>query len=97
MRLGVPLMHPIFFEEPDNSALFDCDVTYFRRNDFLIGLIVEVGAKAKEVYFLGSSNWFNFYTGDKYQDGTLDLVKISPAYIPTFVRGRAIIPMAKPM
>ncbi len=94
---GTPLMKPLFFEEPDNKALLAYAESYFWGNDFLVAPIVEAGKKEQKVYFPKQNNWFDFYTGEKYSGGQFVTVKTNEHYIPTFVRGGAIIPFAKPM
>ena len=49
------------------------------------------------MYFPKQNNWFDFYTGEKYSGGQFVTVNTNEHYIPTFVRGGAIIPFAKPM
>lgn len=94
---GTPLMKPLFFEEPDNKELFAYADSYLWGNDFLVSPIVEAGKKEQNVYFPAKSNWYDFYTGEKYSGGNFKTVKTHEEYIPTFVRGGAIIPLAKPM
>lgn len=96
-KKGTPLMKPLFFEEPNNKALLAYADTYLWGNDFLVSPIVEAGRKEQKVYFPAGSNWFDFYTGEKHSGGNFENVKTQEEYIPTFVRGGAIIPMAKPM
>ena len=94
---GTPLMKPLFFEEPDNKELFAYADSYLWGNDFLVSPIVEAGKKEQKVYFPAKSNWYDFYTGEKHAGGNFKTVKTHEEYIPTFVRGGAIIPLAKPM
>ena len=90
---GTPLMRPLFFEEPNNNALTTLAATYFWGNDFLITPITKAGVTSTEIYFPKSSNWFDFYTNEKHNAGTTDIVKVNEDYIPTFVRGGSFIPM----
>ncbi|MCF6346829.1 MAG: DUF4968 domain-containing protein [Flavobacteriaceae bacterium] len=94
---GAPLMRPLFFDEPDNNKLLNSATSYLWGNDFLVTPILNSGVKEKEVYFPQKSNWFDFYTHEKFGGGTTHLVKTHNNSIPTFVRGGAFIPMAKPM
>lgn len=94
---GKPLMKPLFFEEPDNKELFAYADSYLWGNDFLVSPIVEADKKEQKVYFPAKSNWYDFYTGEKHSGGNFKTVKTHEEYIPTFVRGGAIIPLAKPM
>ena len=90
---GTPLMRPLFFEEPNNTALTTVAGTYFWGNDFLITPITKSGVTSTEIYFPKSNNWFDFYTNEKHNAGTTDTVKVYEDYIPTFVRGGSFIPM----
>jgi oligosaccharide 4-alpha-D-glucosyltransferase len=90
---GTPLMRPLFFEEPNNTALATVAGTYFWGNDFLITPITKSGITSTEVYFPKSSNWYDFYTDEKHKAGITESIKVNEDYIPTFVRGGSFIPM----
>jgi oligosaccharide 4-alpha-D-glucosyltransferase len=90
---GTPLMRPLFFEEPNNPALTTVAGTYFWGNDFLITPITKSGVTSTEIYFPKSNNWFDFYSGKKFNAGTTETVKVEETSIPTFVRGGSFIPM----
>ena len=92
---GTPLMRPLFFEEPNNTALTSVATTYFWGKDFLITPITNAGVTSTEVYFPKSNNWFDFYTNEKHAAGTTETVKVAADYIPTYVRGGSFIPMIK--
>ena len=92
---GIPLMHPLFFEEPNNSILQNEKESYLWGNDLLIKPITKPGITSTEVYFPKSNNWFDFYSTKKYAAGTTELVSVAEDYIPVFVRGGSFIPMIK--
>lgn len=94
---GIPLMRPIFFEEPDNRKVYEIADTYLWGRDFLISPVMTSGLKEKEIYFPATGNWFDFYTGQKIRGGTSQTVAVNEENIPTFVRGGAFIPAAKPV
>lgn len=94
---GLPLMRPLFFEQPDSLDLYKVADTYLWGNDILVSPVMESGLKEKAVVFPGSSNWFDTYSGKKYKGGTTQNIPVVEEHIPTFVRGGAFIPMAKPM
>jgi alpha-glucosidase (family GH31 glycosyl hydrolase) len=96
-QTGIPLMRPLFFEEPANLELYEVANTYLWGNDLLVSPVMQDSINIKEVYFPGKDNWFDFYSGKKHKGGTLDSVSVSQDNIPTFVRGGAFIPIAKPM
>ena len=94
---GIPLMRPLFFEEPENEELFDYASTYLWGNDFLIAPVLEQGQKTQDVYFPKQSNWLDFYSGEIIEGGQTKTIHVVEEHIPTFVRSGAFIPMAKPM
>ncbi|RNC87691.1 MAG: DUF4968 domain-containing protein [Winogradskyella sp.] len=96
-KYGKPLMRPLFFEEPDNSKLFDYSETYLWGNDILVAPVLEAGKTEQNVYFPSTSNWFNIETDEIIEGGQTKSVATHPAYIPTYVRAGAFIPLAKSM
>lgn len=94
---GLPLMRPLFFEEPDNFRLYSVSQTYLWGDDILVSPVLQEHVREQEVYFPKGSNWFDYYSGEKYKGGSTAAIELQEDYIPTFVRGGAIIPMAKPL
>lgn len=94
-QTGIPLMRPLFFEEPDNFYLYHIAATYLWGNDILISPVVRPQLKKQQVYFPATSNWFDFYTGQKIAGGQTRYIETQEDYIPTFVRGGAFIPMVR--
>ncbi|MFD2518463.1 glycoside hydrolase family 31 protein [Salinimicrobium flavum] len=94
---GQPLMRPLFFEEPENFKLYSVSNEYLWGDSFLVSPVVKPNTSEKEIYFPGSSNWFDFYDGKKYTGGSTAVVQLKDGSIPTFVRGGAFVPMSKPL
>ena len=92
---GTPLMRPLFFEEPENEELKDYSNAYLWGNAILVAPVTMDSVVAKQIYFPKGSNWYDFYTGDKFLGGKNKVVKVSEANIPTFIRGGSFLPMAK--
>jgi alpha-glucosidase (family GH31 glycosyl hydrolase) len=92
---GVPLMRSLFFEEPDNSELFDYSQSYLWGKDILVAPILKAGEITKEIYFPKTSNWFDFYSDMEFDAGSTTIYDVKENSIPTFVRGGAFIPMTK--
>jgi alpha-glucosidase (family GH31 glycosyl hydrolase) len=93
-QTGIPLMRPLFFEEPENEALLTKSDGYLWGKDFLVYPILEAKQSTKEVYFPKKSTWFDFYSKEKYEGGTSHKISIAENHIPTFIRGGRFIPMA---
>ncbi len=96
-QTGAPLMRPLLFEETNNEQVLTNASTYLWGNDFLVTPITEKGATSVKMYFPKTNHWFNFYTDEKVTGGQTEKIKTKENSIPTYVRGGAFIPMAKPM
>jgi oligosaccharide 4-alpha-D-glucosyltransferase len=94
-RKGTPLMRPLLFEEPENTALQNNTETYLWGNDFLVTPIKKPGINAASVYFPKGSHWFDFYDEYKYDGGKTETVPAPEDHIPVFVRGGAFVPMTR--
>jgi oligosaccharide 4-alpha-D-glucosyltransferase len=92
---GLPLMRPLFFEEPTNEKLLNSCDSYLWGNDFLVTPITKPGVTNTTIYFPKSNNWYDFYTGVKQEAGTSANIPVSADNIPVYVRGGAFIPMIK--
>ena len=92
---GKPLMRPLLFEEPTNVKLYNTSETYLWGDAFLVHPITKPGVTSASVYFPKDNNWFDFYTGHKYDGGTNAEVAVTDDHIPVFVRGNSFLPMIK--
>ena len=94
-QTGMPLMRPLFFEEPTNFNLSTICESYLWGTDFLVSPITKANVKTTSIYFPKNNNWFDFYSDKKYLAGTTSQVNVLEDNIPTFVRGGSFIPMIK--
>ncbi|WP_295753704.1 TIM-barrel domain-containing protein [Undibacterium sp.] len=92
---GLPLMRPLFYEEPHNEKLFAVSDSYLWGHEFLVSPVLKAGAKEAQVYFPVKNNWFDFYTDQQYTGGSTQMVALQADHIPVFVRGGAFIPMSR--
>ena len=93
-RDGTPLMRPLFFEDTNPKLLTEAK-TYFWGDDFLISPVLDPEIIQQDVYFPSNSKWVDFYTEQVVQGGQSKSVQLSNAYIPTYVRAGAFIPMVQ--
>jgi alpha-glucosidase (family GH31 glycosyl hydrolase) len=92
---GTPLMRPLLFEEPHDTAIQKVNETYLWGNDFLVTPITKAGLTEKTIYFPKSNNWFDFYNNKEYKAGSTASIALVENHIPVFLRGGAFIPMAE--
>ena len=93
-QTGMPLMRPLLFQDSENKQTQTIASTYLWGNDFLVTPIIQPRIESVEVMFPKNSNWFDFYTLQKYQGGITKNIPTAEDHIPVFVRGGAFIPMA---
>ncbi|MCH8619972.1 TIM-barrel domain-containing protein [Undibacterium sp. TS12] len=92
---GLPFMRPLFYAEPHNQQLLNVADSYLWGDSFLVHPVLKSGEKEASVYFPAGSNWFDFYTGQQYQGGSIASVVVTEDHIPVFVRGGAFVPMTQ--
>lgn len=92
---AMPLMRPLFMEEPTNNLLYSKSDTYLWGENFLITPITTAEKTSQQIYFPKGNSWFDFYSNQQYEGGSTQQVPVYQDYIPTFVRGGSFIPMIK--
>ena len=50
----------------------------------------------RNVYFPEGCDWFDFYTGEKYEGGTSVQIKVPLDTIPVYARSGSVIPVCEP-
>ena len=90
---GMPLMRPLFYNEPNNEALLTYNDAFLWGNNILVAPIMNANETTKEVYFPKGNTWFDFYSNDTFEGGKKAYVQTVQEHIPTFVRGGSFIPL----
>jgi alpha-glucosidase (family GH31 glycosyl hydrolase) len=96
-QLGHPLMRPLFYEEPSNTALYENSSTYLWGKDILVSPVLSNDEQVQTVYFPATADWVDFYTDSIIKGGTNANIQLTIDYIPTYIRAGAFIPMAEKM
>jgi len=60
---------------------------------FLVAPVIEAGATHREVYLPGSTDWYDFWTGERIEGGQTIKTDAPLERIPLFVKAGSIIPM----
>ena len=90
---GTPLMRPLLFEEPQNSALWNTTSTYLWGPNFLVTPITQPNTKTTTVYFPKANSWYDWYSNERIAGGTQQEVTVADDHLPVYVRGGSFIPM----
>lgn len=89
---GMPIVRPLFFENPDASRFADNDEAYLFGDSFLVAPVVRSGKREKAVP-LPEGTWINYWTDEAVDGGTTVTVDAPLERLPLFVRAGAIVPM----
>ncbi len=95
-KSGLPMMRPLFMEFQNDTAAFEEEVNFMLGESLLVAPVVEKGARTKRIYLPDEGEGFyDFYTGEAFEGGTLLEMDVDESSIPLFLRSGAIIPVAE--
>lgn len=87
---GVPALRPLFVEFPGDERASAIDDEFMFGPDLLAAPVLWEGFTGRDVY-LPPGNWFDYWTGKRYEGKALIHVKAEIDFIPIFVRGGGFI------
>ena len=93
---GMPLMRPVFFEDPSNHDLIDIKDSYFWGDAFLVKPITEPNLKAVSID-LPQGIWFDYWTDKRYTGNQSIQLATQLDRLPVMVRGGSFVPMVEPV
>jgi alpha-glucosidase len=93
-RDGLPVMRPLFLEYPEEEGLYTNDQEFLLGRDILVAPKLMEMLDAYPVLLPGGaeSNWYDYWTGQKFAGGESLSVKPALDTLPLYVRGGAILP-----
>jgi alpha-glucosidase (family GH31 glycosyl hydrolase) len=80
-----PLMRPLFFDWPDDPAVWRADAQWLLGDDVLAASVVEPGADSRTLY-LPAGGWIDVWTGEHVAGGRTLTVDAPIDRIPVFAR-----------
>ncbi len=89
---GKPPVRALVCDFADESPALECGDQYLFGDSMIVAPIIS-GTTERDVW-LPSGEWFDFFTGEKYEGGVHHL---SVPHIPVFVKGGSVIPVAEPV
>jgi oligosaccharide 4-alpha-D-glucosyltransferase len=93
---GLPLMRPIFFEQPSNTALMDINDSYFWGDAFLVKPITEPNLTEVSID-LPKGVWFDYWDDTPYLGNQSITLATALERLPVMVRAGAFVPMVEPV
>jgi len=90
---GAPFMRALFMDFPNDPKVPGINDQYMFGPAFLVAPVTEQGRQSREVYLPAGSDWYNYWTNEKFTGGQTVTVAAPIHVIPLFVRAGSIVPM----
>jgi alpha-glucosidase len=90
---GVPMVRPMFFEDPKNETAWQKELEYMWGKEMLVAPNCSDGGNGVSVW-LPKGNWYYFWDDKKYAGDKTESITAATGVVPAFVKEGAIIPMA---
>ncbi len=87
---GIPAMRPLFLEYPDDPETYALEDEFLVGADLLVAPVLREAALERSVY-LPKGEWYDFWSGAKFEGGRRIAVAVTLESIPIFVRGGAFV------
>jgi alpha-glucosidase len=95
-RTGAPILRPLFWAHPDDTATYSMDDEFMCGDAFLVAPITRPGVEYRHVY-LPEGAWFHYWTGARV-DGPAHILAHAPLGRPAiYVRANTAVPLAPEM
>lgn len=92
-RTGIPLLRPLFFEDPTQRKWWDVDDQFLFGDSLLVAPILHEGQHSRDVLF-PDGLWYDLKSATAIQGPTKLTVDAPLTTTPVFVRGGSILPLA---
>ena len=90
---GAPFMRALFMDFPNDPRVSNIGDEYMFGPAFLVAPVTEQGRETRQVYLPAGSDWYNYWTNEKFKGGQTVTVAAPVDIIPLFVRAGSIIPL----
>jgi alpha-D-xyloside xylohydrolase len=90
---GAPFMRPLWMDFPADPNVTNLGSEYLFGPAFLVAPVTEQAQIEKAVYLPAGSDWYNFWSNEKFSGGQWIKVAAPIDRIPLFVRAGSIVPM----
>lgn len=91
------IMRPLVMDFMEDTRVNGIGDTYMFGPAFLVAPVYEYGARTREVCFPECGGWYDFYTGEFRDGGTVATVEAPYERMPLYVRAGSIVPLGPDM
>ena len=96
-KSGAPYMRALFMDFPNDPNVADLRYEYMFGPAFLVAPVYRQGRTWRKVYLPAGTDWYNYWTNERYHGGQTITVDSPIDTMPLFVRAGSIIPMGTPV
>jgi alpha-D-xyloside xylohydrolase len=94
---GAPFMRGLFLDFLNDPKVADIGDEYMFGPALLVAPVTEQGATSRSVYLPAGSDWYDFWTNEKFHGGQRITAQSPIETIPIFVRAGSILPLGAPV
>jgi len=91
---GKPLIRPLFWEDPQDTSLWENEDAFLLGDSLLVAPILDIGKSERDVH-LPKGNWFDFWDDHLYTGSQKVVVSAPIERIPLFVKAGTVLPLEK--
>jgi alpha-glucosidase/alpha-D-xyloside xylohydrolase len=95
-QTGAPYMRALFMDFPGDSNASNIPDEYMYGPALLVAPVSEQGATSRSVYLPAGTDWYNYWTKERYHGGQSITVNAPIDTLPLFVRAGSILPLGPP-
>jgi len=92
-QTGAPFMRGLFMDFGNDPKVADLGDEYMFGPAMLVAPVTEQGATTRDVYLPAGTDWYNFWTNERYKGGQTVKVQAPIDTLPLFVRAGSMIPL----
>ncbi len=96
-QTGAPSMRALFMDFPNDPNVADLRDEYMFGPAFLVAPVTEQGATSRAVYLPADTDWYNYWTNERFHGGQTISVSAPIDTLPLFVRAGSIVPLGVPV
>ncbi|MGO8757139.1 MAG: TIM-barrel domain-containing protein [Terracidiphilus sp.] len=94
---GTPVMRALPLDFPGDPQVADLRDEYMFGPAFLVAPVTDQGATERPVYLPAGSDWYNYWTNERFHGGQTIVVTAPIDTLPLFVRAGSIVPVGSPV
>jgi alpha-glucosidase len=91
-QTGLPLLRPLFWSDPTDPALWDCDDAFLLGDALLVAPVLDEGASERTIACFPPGAWYSFWDDQQQRGSTSATVAAPLGRLPLFVRGGHLLP-----